>query len=155
MGSERLKNEWVFLLVLGGKLPPNFGTFAAEFSKLNVTLVPIQFDQLVQFFKGQNQIHLMTIVTDLAERKSFDEYLKIRLAFAVKGKLITVHHLTSFGAIDFGPQYSKIPNYFHYSLPLKIDETSSQIVAKYRQMRDNEEKWPGGKRGRLPASPAR
>ncbi len=147
---ESDSNEWIFILKLGDALPDGYVKLVEQFAAQGISLVPIEFDQYIEFFKKFNHIDLIVVENGLEQRKQFTHFFKRHFEFAVKNKLLSLYHLSSFAPATINMNFGKTNGYHYYQLPLKVCKLVDSIITTYSTRKYNRQKWPGGRRGRLP-----
>lgn len=143
-------NELIFVMTFNGKLPSGYAKVAKRFTEYGISLVPIEFDQYLEFFRSFNHIHLLIIEGGINQKQWFKRCFQGHFEFAIKSKVLTLHHISSFSAASFKKGYERFANYSYYKLPVKTHDLVDDIAEKYYTQKHGYQKWPGGKRGKVP-----
>lgn len=148
--TQKDRSELIFVLTFNNKLPEGYSKLSNHFAGHGISLVPIEFDQYMEFFKSFNHINLLVMENGFQQKKWFRKYFRGHFEFAVKNKVLTLHHISSFSEVRFRNGYERFYNYHHYKLPLKTHELVDDIAQKYYTKKHGYQKWPGGRRGKVP-----
>ncbi len=149
MEKDNIKK--IFYLRMGERLPECYFQLASFFKDRGITLVPVELTEFNEFNKkSPDKPHLISIESSFFEKVELRKNLDSGLALSIKAKKLHFYHVTSFSPVNnlLSLKYSHIYNYFH--LPMQIKEIAQQISQIYFEQFDNESKWPGGHRAKLP-----
>ncbi len=139
----------IFFLTFSQKLPRTYYDLAVGFKDIGLTLVPVQFDQLLSFYQGKRNVHIVTIISSLQEKRAFKASLRIINQALLSGKM-TFYHFSSFSDMDLRRQGGRVRNYHFAMIPMKIDVLCMAVKRFYTRIKSQQTKWPGGTRAKLP-----
>ncbi|MFN8370994.1 MAG: hypothetical protein U0T83_10280 [Bacteriovoracaceae bacterium] len=148
---EKSEIKKIFYLRMGTRLPDCYFQLSSFFKDRGITLVPVELNEFNEVNKkAKEKPHLITIESNFLEKVELRKNLEGGLALSVKAKKIHFYHLTSFSPVNnlLSLKYSYTYNYF--PLPMQIKEIADKISNIYFEQFDNESKWPGGHRAKLP-----
>lgn len=144
----------LFYLKLGKKLPKTFFHMAANFSLLEITLVPITFSELNNLIlEKKNKLKKINMVAFTWNIESLNNLLvsKDSLKIGLLQGTLKLFHLSS-----FAPSWSeyintkKVENYFHTALPTSLEQFVFNTALKCKLEQKIVKTWPGGRRAKLP-----
>ncbi len=139
----------IFYLTFGQKLPKVFYDLAVTFKNKGLTLVPVELDQLLDFYQGKKNVHVVVVTKNQFEKKAYQKSLKI-INHALRSGKMFFYHLSSFSDIDLRKEKGRINNYSFISLPISIEVLAQAVKNSFLIKQNSIQKWPGGRRGRLP-----
>jgi hypothetical protein len=140
---------WVYYLSLSDKLPEHFFKLSHALNKYGIMFLPIKPNQLKDFTKEQDNIVIVSVVTNLNEQLVFQGILGLHLKYLLMNKKIRLVQLSSF-AEESLPRM--VQEYYEYSrLPMKTQNIASIILKMLYNSYKETQIWPGGKRAKLPA----
>lgn len=141
-------NPFIFYLTLDDSLPGSFYIFDRTLRELGFILVPVKIDQLQTLVSSteQEQVIVLSSVTDSRELKLYNERVRGLLKYILKSPRITFLQLSSFSRINDSRTHAFTRNYFFMKCPLDA-RALSQKIARYHENRvQRSTLWPGGKR---------
>lgn len=141
-------NPFIFYLTLEEELPSNFYTFDRVFKDLGFILVPVKVDQLQTLVAAseQEQVIVLTSVTDTKEFKLYNEKVRNLLKYVLKSKRLTFMHLSSFSKLNDSKFFAIYKNYYFLKYPIDARKLSAKIARYYELKLEQNSRWPGGKR---------
>lgn len=142
---------FIFYLTLEENLSKSFYTFDRFFKELGYMLVPVRMDQLQTLVASaeQDQIIVISSVTDAKEYKLYNEKIRNFLKYVLKSKRLTFMHLSSFSKLNDQRVYARQKNYYFLRYPLDAKSLCSKIARYYILKKEQHTLWPGGKRSSL------
>lgn len=151
--EKNLNTPFIFYLTLEENLPKTFYVFDRALKDLGFILVPVRIDQLQSLLSSsdQNQIIVLSSVTDSRELKMHNEKVRGLLKYVLKSKRITYMQLSSFSKINDYKLYSLKKNYYFLKYPLDARALSAKIARYHDLKSETNVRWPGGKRAGLGA----
>lgn len=151
--EKNLNTPFIFYLTLEENLPKTFYVFDRALKDLGFILVPVRIDQLQTLLSSsdQNQIIVLSSVTDTRELKMHNEKVRGLLKYVLKSKRITYMQLSSFSKINDYKLYSLKKNYYFLKYPLDARVLSAKIARYHDLKSETNVRWPGGKRAGLGA----
>lgn len=142
--------EFIFYLQLSEQLPPSFFSLAEKLSRYEISLVPVRGQDLMNFNESSRH-YLIAQVTDLASHTQFRDLRRRFLDVALLNKRFFLFHLSSFGPVVMADKVERLNTYYHYPLPLTFNLLGRSIAGLYYREKKQFQRWPGGRRGRLPS----
>lgn len=142
--------EFIFYLQLTDELPPHFYNLAEGLSRYEISLVPIQIGDLKNF-SGSSRHYIVAQISDLTSLNRFTELRQSYLDVALSNKRFFLFHLSSFGSVVMAEKIERINTYYHFPLPLPYDVLSRAMSGLYYREKKQFQRWPGGRRNRLPS----
>ena len=140
--------QFIFFLTLEDKLPKAFYTFDKILKEFGFMLVPVKIDQPQGLLSTteQNQVIVISSVTDSREFKIYNDRVRNLLKYVLKSKRMTFMHLSSFSKLNDIRQFALYKNYYFMKYPLDARRLAMNI-ARYHDLKlVQNSKWPGGKR---------
>ncbi len=142
--------EFIFYLQLTEELPQSFFVLAEHLAYYQISLVPVQPDDLNNFDESSRH-YLVAQITDMTSLSRFRELRRRYLDVALMNKRFFLFHLSSFGSVVMADKIERINTYYHFPLPLSYDVLSRAISGLYYREKKQFQRWPGGRRSRLPS----
>lgn len=141
-------NPFIFYLTLDDSLPSAFYVFDRTLRELGFILVPVKVDQLQTLVSStdQEQVIVLSSVTDSRELKLFNERVRGLLKYILKSPRITFLQLASFSRINDTRAHALTRNYFFLKCPLDARALSHRISQYHVERTQRSSLWPGGKR---------
>lgn len=151
--DQNFNTPFIFYLTLEENLPKTFYVFDRYLKELGFILVPVRIDQLQTLVAStdQNQIIVLSSVTDAREMKMYNEKVRGLLKYVLKSKRLTFMHLCSFSKLNDYRLYSLKKNYYFLKYPLDARALSAKIARYHDLKSETNVRWPGGKRAGLGA----
>lgn len=132
------------------KLDSAFIRFAGEFKRYNINLIPIK-PQELDYFLERRQIPVIMITSTLAEYQKFRALRRKFIDYYVNHKKIKLFHLNSFSMATNFVTTSRQRSYIHVPLPITFSKATLLVLSHYLEELEGDNKWPGGKRSKLPS----
>ena len=123
---------------------------SSELNKFDIKLVPVEFDQINVLVKNGKNLIIICETKNFNSKLIMDKLVKSSLGFALRAKLITLFHVTSFGEIEDLTDLKRLQYYIPIKLPATYDCMAEKIYTRFIQLKDSEQAWPGGRRSKLP-----
>jgi hypothetical protein len=142
----------IFFLTLEQRLPEFFFQAANMFNSLGVSLVPVNIMELNEIKKGEQNISVLVYTASLSQLTKFYRLRQKNLDMAMRTGKFTLFHLSSFSRILELERMQRVGTYRPYYLPLSIRDICQQITYELRKRTEKIERWPGGRRAKLPFS---
>lgn len=145
--------EFIFFLTLEDALPRAFYVFDHFLKELGFILVPVKIDQLQSLVSTteQEQVIVLSSVTDFREYRIYNEKVRGFLKYVLKSKRLTFMHLSSFSKLNDQKQFVHQKNYFFIKYPFNAKDLSLKI-SKYHALKSEQRTvWPGGRRANIGA----
>lgn len=148
---EKEQTSFIFYLTLEENLSKSFYIFDRLFKDLGFMLIPVRVDQLQTLIAAtdQQQIIVMTSVSDVRELKLYNEKVRGLLKYILKSKRLTFMALSSFSKINDFKQFALQKNYYFLKYPLDASQLSKKIARYHDLKSEQNSRWPGGKRAGL------
>ena len=141
--------KMIFFVTFTDKPPRSYFDLAINLREEGLTLVPIKFDQLLSFYQGKKRIHVICVVSSVFERKAYLRSIRIMKQALLTSK-ITLYHFSSFTHLDLRKELSRLKNYHFVTLPVPLHSLARAMRKFYEYAMYDGQKWPGGKRAKLP-----
>ncbi len=148
MQANQTNTPFIFYLTLGEKLPAAFYTFDRLFKEIGFILVPVKVDQLQTLVAAseQEQVIVVTSITDTREFKLYNDKVRNLLKYILKSKRLTFMPLSSFSKLNDSRLYTLYKNYYFFKYPIDARRLSMKIARYYELKLEQNSKWPGGRR---------
>lgn len=149
--EQNFNTPFIFYLSMEEELPKSFYIFDKCFKELGYILLPVKIDQLQMICASaeQNQIIVLSSITDSREMRMYNERVRNVLKYILKSKRLTMMVCSSFSKLNDFRMYSMMKNYFFLKYPLSARELAKKIVRYHDLKSEQNTKWPGGRRTRL------
>ena len=143
--------EFVFFLTLEDALPKAYYVFDHFLKQLGFILVPVKIDQLQSLVSTseQEQVIVISSVTDFREYKIYNDKVRGFLKYILKSKRLTFMHLSSFSKLNDQKLYVHQKNYYFIKYPLNAKDLSLKISKYHALKKEQRTVWPGGRRATL------
>jgi hypothetical protein len=142
--------KFVFYIAMGETLPKYYYDLAHALREVDLTLVPVQLDQLLIMHQGKKRIHAVCVTSNMREFKIFQKRIKKVLKQSIMSKLLSLYHLSSFSKLNLHNELGRMDNYHFVNLPVQDKTFAHALLKFYKVAINNVKKWPGGRRGKLP-----
>lgn len=147
---DKAKKNYIFFL----QLQPldqctEFFVLAKLFARKGFQLVPVTSDELSELTQDKDNF-LLVLTLNLSSFKKFNLKRKKFINFALKSRKLSLFHLNSFGEIKELSSSYKIKDYKSVSPPVSYDHLVDLVVEYFLHKMSKVERWPGGRRARLP-----
>ena len=144
--------RFIFFYQFQKKLPRSFIHLSAHLAQYSIKLVPVDLDQLRDLSKNKSNIVVLAIESDLPSRTSMAKALKSSLGIMLRYRRISLFHISSFEKNNTLASFEKSNHYKHLRLPESYESISQYMAVFLGQNLKAVNKWPGGKRAKLPAA---
>lgn len=146
-----MNNDWVFLLKFSKDLPDYFFDLSDCFSKVGLTLIPIDTEELTQFISSDSRMHLICLTRNMRDAKNFSERVKPIITHGIRNGVVSLYHLSSYNFLNISLSSTRLKNYHFAQLPTSMPSLASAVL-KYKQLESQSLlRWPGGRRGSVQA----
>jgi hypothetical protein len=147
---DGLSNSEHYMLYIQweSKIDADFIRMAAYFSKFEISLIPVKPDEL-DYFLVKRQVPVIVTTKSMKYWMKFQKVKETCFDFYMSSGKIRLFHLNSFREISDYLLYKQKGNYINLSLPLSLKEVAKAVLEKYLTL-ENDKRWPGGRRSRLP-----
>lgn len=148
MDQTELTSPFIFYLSLDDQLSKSFYHFDQLFKEHGYILVPVKMDQLQTLAASseQNQLIVLSSVTNSYEYKIFNEKVRGLLKYVLKSKRLNFLQLSSFSKLNDSRMFSLQKNYYFMKYPLDGRRLVDRIVNFHIEKNEQRTMWPGGKR---------
>jgi hypothetical protein len=145
---------FICYLTLDDELPKAYHAFDQHLKELGFILIPVKIDQLQTILSSteQEQVIVLSSITDSKEYKLFNDKVRGFLKFILKSKRLTFMQLSSFSKLNDQKLFAFQKNYYFAKYPLDIKSLSGKLARYYKLKSETNLHWPGGKRSTLNAS---
>ncbi len=148
--DELRSEQYILYIQWQEKLDSAFIRFAAEFKRFNINLIPVK-PQELDYFLEKRQVPVIMLTSTLAEYQKFRSLRKQYFDYYVKNKKIKLFHLNSFMMVQDFVSSTFRRAYIHVPLPIQFSKATLLVLSHYLEEVEGDNKWPGGKRSKLPA----
>lgn len=141
--------RYIFFLQLTEDLPSTYFHLGQILKAWGVMLIPLR----LKDFKVIQDSRLSEMVVFLPDIQSYRQYLKLQeeyLNVCFNLKQVRLFEVSSFRKNDKLHRMEKAKLYFHFSMPLALEEVAMKIVEQVQSKEHVVERWPGGRRSKLP-----
>ncbi|MBT3235993.1 MAG: hypothetical protein HN353_08585 [Bdellovibrionales bacterium] len=151
MSENDVAHNYVFFLQLSTKLPDYFIRLSAALAPHNIQLVPVTWRDISELI-GRDRRLVVAVVPDISRQRNFNLLRARNLDFWLNRRHINLIHVSTFQQINdlFVTKDSSV--YTHLKLPTTISQIAMKIIEKHAQVGERKNRWPGGRRGKLPDS---
>ena len=132
----------------GKKVDEDFIRLAALFGRIGVSLIPVKPNEL-DYFLVKRQVPVIVSTKSIKQWMDFHRVKEKHFDFFLTAGKIRLFHLNSFKEASDYLFHKQKGNYINLALPLSLKEVVGLVLRSYIRTEDDE-KWPGGKRSRLP-----
>lgn len=148
MNNNDSNIPFIFFITLEDHPPKSFYIFDKLLREFGFILIPVKVDQLQGLIASseQNQVIVLSSVTNFREYRIFNDKVRGLLKFILKSKRLTFMNLSSFSKLNDNRQFAFYKNYYFLRYPLEARTLASQIARYYELKLVQNTKWPGGKR---------
>ncbi len=146
----RSTSQYIFYLQLERDLPDHYIRLAENLQLYDISLIPIQLKDLDKISKQGKREHVITVIKDLETFSAFKEARENYFDFGIKSKKYCYYDVSSFESTSTSRQFTHGKSYYHFRLPIEIDDLAIEISEMYLGEKRMAELWPGGKRATLP-----
>jgi hypothetical protein len=153
MNNHDKSPSFIFFLCLGDTPSKSFYIFDKYLKELGFILVPVKVDQIQSLISAsdQEQVIVLSSVSDAKEYKMYNEKVRGILKYILKSKRLTFMHLSSFSKLNDQNLYSILKNYFFMKYPINAKELCLKIGKYHAMKKEQRTVWPGGRRAGLGA----
>jgi len=141
---------YVFFLRLESNLTEDYFHLASYFKQYCISLVPVTAQELLAI-ESKNREYVVCLNKNMGTDSVLKRHLKKFLGFSLLSRKFCLFDLSSFSKIEIAPKAEYAKSYFHYQLPVDIEETVVDVALKIYQDRTKKQNWPGGKSVKLPS----
>jgi hypothetical protein len=145
----KMSERYIFFLQLTDELPSLYFHLGQILKAWGVMLIPLR----LKDFKVIQDSRLSEMVVYLPDIASYRQYLKVQeeyLNICFNLKQVRLFEISSFRKNEKLHRLEKAKLYFHFSMPLPLEEVSLKILEEVQDRSQVVEKWPGGRRSKLP-----
>ncbi len=152
--NETKKPTIHYILFLQNKkeLDRSYYLLAEVLAKINITLLPIDLDELKNLNRTQ-KYYVISICDSFSTANQFQIARKNYLDSAMAQKKVMVYDVSSFSPIENAVKFENKNVYTHYQLPVNLKQLAMTIAVEFYKEKNSPVEWPGGKRAKLPTMP--
>lgn len=143
------KDEWIFFLKMGPKLPDFFFDMDQEFKQYGYNLIPVNLSDFLELTKKDNEVNVICVVRSYNELSYYIRKVSKLINMLLRMNKIQFFHASSFGAINESAKLRVRNRYDFYSLPIKKTYLCDKILEKVIDKSVETKSWPGGKSPRM------
>lgn len=152
MEAKSSTSTFIFFLTLGRSLPDFFFQAANLYNSIGITLIPVNLLELNEIKKGEQEVSVIIYTSCLSELVKFYKLRKSNLDMAMNTKKFRIFHISSFGKVLDLDRAQRMGTYHHIALPRLTREICYFVASNVLKHNGLSQKWPGGRRAKLPFS---
>jgi len=143
------KDEWIFFLKMGPKLPAYFFDMDTHFKNYGYNLIPVNLSDFLELTKKDEDVNIICVVRNYQELSFYLRKASKLLLMLLRMGKIQLFCSSSFEIVNESSKLRVRNNYDFYSLPIKRSFLCDKILEKVIDKSVDGRSWPGGKRPRL------
>lgn len=143
------KDEWIFFLKMGPKLPDFFFNMDQEFKAYGYNLIPVNLTDFLELTKRDSEVNVICVVRSYQEFSYYTRNVSKIINMLLRMNKINFFHASSFGALNESAKLRVRNRYDFYSLPVKRTYLCDKILEKIIDKSVETKSWPGGNRPRM------
>lgn len=143
------KDEWIFFLKMGPKLPDFFFDMDQEFKAYGYNLIPIALGDFLEVTKRDMEVNVVCVVRSYQEFAYYRRRASKMINMLLRMNKINFFHASSFAALNESAKLRVRNRYDFYSLPIKRSMLCDKILEKIIDKSVDTKTWPGGKTPRM------
>jgi len=148
MSSNGNSENYIFFLKFSGDIDDSFIRLATMFADLNIKLVPVTLMDLMELTSKKKE-QVIIVRKSLRDNKLLAQYRSLYLDMALLAGRFTLFDYSSFPMMEGANKFFRQKSYFHNPLPIALQELVRISALQYYRDRDQDRKWPGGRRATL------
>ncbi len=141
----------IYYLHLETARPKWYERLAEYFTYQDIFLIPVNFNDLKEF-AGNEKIHVIVSESSFEAKEAFERQNHGFLGFALRNNFFHIHHISSFQMTRDLVELRDKKNYYFYKLPFSMAAFSLHVANEFFDSHQKVQKWPGGRRAKLPAA---
>ena len=146
------KDEWIFFLKMGPKLPDFFFDMDQEFKAYGYNLIPVTLGDFLEVTKRDSEVNVVCVVRSYNEFSYYHRRVSKVINMLLRMNKINFFHASSFSALNESAKLRVRNRYDFYSLPIKRSLLCDKILEKIIDKSVDTKTWPGGKTPRMSLS---
>ena len=152
MSEKTTPINYIFYLQTKPELDNTFYILAEVLSKINISLLPIEAQDLKDVERGRKH-HVIVVRSDFTSAFAFKEIRKKFLDASMASGKLMVYDVSSFSEIENAGMLELKDVYRYFQLPLNIKQIAMTVAVEFFRDRNNTPvvEWPGGRRSKLPS----
>lgn len=142
-------DRYIVFLQLTEELPPFYFHLGQILKAWGIMLIPLRFKD----FSAVQESKFSELIVFLPDIQSYRHYLKLQeeyLNVRFNLKQVRLFEVSSFKKNERLQRLEKAKLYFHLPLPINLEEIALKITEQVQNKEGLVEKWPGGRRSKLP-----
>lgn len=144
--------RFIFFVQLGPKLPRYYFQLSKILSEYQVQLVPVEIGQLRELSQNKQNMIVICADTCMTTRAEMKKAMRSTLGVMLRFKQISLFHISSFEKdVNLVP-FEKSKAYQFVRLPENYEIICQKICYFLAENLKVINKWPGGRRAKLPAA---
>ena len=141
----------ILYLQFGSKVDETYIKLSRFFSNYQMILVPIRINDLKNYLP-KNRENLIVVTKDIQSYKQYRSLLKRFLSYSIRNSKLRVFEVSSFSTYH-DVSLVRDEKVISMSLPISMIELARKVIPKVVTEEVGAiNKWPGGKRAKLPVS---
>ncbi len=144
--------NYIFYLQTKLELDNTYYVLAEVLGKINISLLPIQEQDLKDIDKSKKQ-HVIVVRNDFSSAFAFNNIRKNFLEASMNSGKLVVYDVSSFSEIENAAKFESKNVYRYFQLPLNVKQIAMTVAVEYYKDRNAAPaaEWPGGRRAKLPS----
>ena len=144
--------NYIFYLQTKAELDNTYYVLAEVLGKINISLLPIQEQDLKDIDKSKKQ-HVIVVRNDFSSAFAFNNIRKNFLEASMNSGKLVVYDVSSFSEIENAAKFESKNVYRYFQLPLNVKQIAMTVAVEYYKDWNAAPaaEWPGGRRAKLPS----
>lgn len=113
-------------------------------------MIPLRLKDF-KVIQGAKLSEMIVFIPDIASYRSFLKLQEEYLNLCFNLKQVRLYEVSSFRKNEKLHRLEKAKLYFHFAMPVALEEVAYQVMEQFESRNQVVEKWPGGRRSKLPA----
>lgn len=150
--NENTIINYIFYLQTKPELDNTFYVLAEVLGKINISLLPIEAEDLRNIDKSKKH-HVLVVRSDIASAFAFNEIRKRFLDASMTSGKLMIYDVSSFSEVENAAKLELKNVYRYFQLPLNMKQIAMTVAVEFFKDRNNTPavEWPGGRRSKLPS----
>lgn len=137
--------DWIFYLNLDDKIGTNFLLLDHALKPKQISLIPLQMDQLLGFIKEKKTVFVIVNVSNMRSKTLFEEKGKKIVQYLLRNTNFNIIHISSFDEEQYSAVFRNTNNYLFVKLPVGVDNVAKTIAKFYLDHKEQKNLWTFGK----------
>lgn len=142
--------NYIFYLQLSDELQDEYFQLSLNLKRWGISLVPVLPHHLSKMTE-KDRHHLICYVPDHRSYERYRAVFKQYLKLGIISKKYCLYELSSFPKNEEAHIFERLRSFYQFRLPVDGEEVVKSIVRQFYLEKQDNRRWPGTKRGRLPS----